>query len=178
MSLWSFLGLADAESIRMVQAELEELKRKQTDQFSAGIAETQDTARRQEELLRSISGTLAENARISQEGLDAVQRQLQSIADAQELGRKLVEQKLNTVSTSLIGIAQTLRTLQKLESGLSGQDYALADITRQINKTVTMLGEAQDSLKELPAVKSYLYELWEAMKLVWVNELLDMAEEE
>lgn len=73
MSLWSFWGLADAKSIHVVQTGLEELRKKQVDQFAAGIAKSQDITQRQGELLRFICGALAENTKISREQLDTIE---------------------------------------------------------------------------------------------------------
>lgn len=43
-------------------------------------------------------------------------------------------------------------------------------------QTLELLAQAQTTLGAIPEMKDYLSMLWEATKLVWVNELLDALE--
>lgn len=62
------------------------------------------------------------------------------------------------------------RSLANDSSGLKEAVLQLADNQKRNAETLSTLDR---TLQELPDVKEYLYQLWDAMKLVWINDLLN-----
>lgn len=81
---------------------------------------------------------------------------------------------------------EMFREEMKMESGAisaaiaSGQTETLQHVetlNSSINRLIELEGKTSESLREtmenLPEIREYLYHLWEAMKLVWVNDLIE-----
>ncbi len=69
-------------------------------------------------------------------------------------------------------IAEILTALQEgQQEAAKARAMELEAILNHCQETTTKLTDTQNVLTELPAIKEYMYSLWEATKLVWINDL-------
>lgn len=71
-------------------------------------------------------------------------------------------------------IAEILTALQEgQQEAAKTHAMELEAILNHCQETTTKLTDTQNVLTELPAIKEYMYSLWEATKLVWINDLIE-----
>ena len=181
MSLWSKLGLADAATVAALRQELQELKTENQRLQQENMQQFQVILQSE---LSQIGQALAQSRQeLSVQGA-AAQRERQVISDAltagQESDRGMMEQLLS-VSEKLSAMKQqTEEQLSSLERQSSDDGISLKEAVRRLadnqTRNAEVLASMAQTVQELPGMKEYLYQLWDAMKLVWINDLLDHCE--
>ena len=181
MSLWSKLGLADAASVVALQQELKELKleneRLQQENIQQWRAFFQSQA-------AEIHQTLVQHQQEVFVQVEKSRQEHQAISAAMAAGQKgnssLLEQLLS-VSSMLSELKSQAEEQQKqlpsLQKSLAADGSELKETILQLEedqkRNTETLSNMHKTLQELPGMKKYLYQLWDAMKLVWINDLLN-----
>jgi len=79
--------------------------------------------------------------------------------------------KLSDLSQDVL---DQLEELSLIRGEVKKQNQELNDSLRRIMENQEMtLKMAEVNKDDLPQIKEYMYHLWEAMKLVWINDLID-----
>lgn len=114
----------------------------------------------QEEILKHI---LSE----SKDAIFAVQEMETTATQEQELAFG----KLRDLSQDVL---DQLEELSLIRREAKKQNQELNDSLKRIMENQEMaLKTAEVNKDDLPQIKEYMYHLWEAMKLVWINDLID-----
>lgn len=167
MSLWSKLGLADAATVAALRQEVQELKAENQRLQQENIQQFQAILQSE---LAQIGHALAQSRQEFFAQGAMAQRERQVISDAltagQETNRGMMEQ--------LLSVSEQLSSLERQSSddGTSLKEAMCRLADNQTRNTEVLASMAQ-TVQELPGMKEYLYQLWDAMKLVWINDLLD-----
>ena len=181
MSLWSKLGLADAASVVALQQELKELKleneRLQQENIQQWRAFFQSQA-------TEIHQTLVQHQQEVFVQVEKSRQEHQAISAAMAAGQKgnssLLEQLLS-VSSMLSELKSQAEEQQKqlllLQKRFAADGSELKETILRLaenqKRNTETLSNMDKTLQELPGMKEYLYHLWDAMKLVWINDLLN-----
>lgn len=181
MSLWSKLGLADAATVAALRQELQELKTENQRLQQENIQQFQVILQSE---LAQIGQALAQaRQEFSAQGA-AAQRKRQVISDAltagQEANRGMMGQLLSVSEMLSAMKQQTEEQLLSLERQSSDDGASMKEAMRRLadnqTRNAEVLASMAQTVQELPGMKEYLYQLWDAMKLVWINDLLDHCE--
>ena len=181
MSLWSKLGLADAESVLALQQELKELKFENEKLQQENLQQLRTSVQSQvaeiQQMLVSHQQELLVQMEKSRQEYQAISA---SMAAGQKWNSGLMEQLLS-VSAMLSELKnqaeeqreQLLSLQRSLANDSSGLKEAVLQLAENQKRNTETLSTLDRTIQELPDVKEYLYQLWDAMKLVWINDLLN-----
>lgn len=181
MSLWSKLGLADAASVAELQQELKELKLENERLQQENLPQWHASFRSQ---ATEIQQRLVQYQQELQVQVEKLRQEHQAISAAMAAGQKgnssLMEQLLS-VSAMLSELKNQAEEQQKqlllLQKRFAADGSELKETILQLaenqKRNTETLSNMDKTLQELPGMKEYLYHLWDAMKLVWINDLLN-----
>lgn len=166
MSFWNKIGLPSFTDVAQLQKEVRQLGNENSSQF-------EQLSLKADAIKKDIS-TLGEQ---NIEQVDSIVRYLETVIRLQEHLNLSMQNQLSQLLDLQNGISEALSKMQKDNSCATTEhtQYMLTllekstHISKQINKT-------QAKLDEITSVKDYMYSLWEAMKLVWVNDLIELQE--
>ena len=158
MSIWSRLGLADAASMAALRQEMDEL-------------------RAENELLRTEQAKQVEKT--IQSGMEDIRQQIARLQQIlmPELSAAAQDRRddralLGELLAGLSRLEEQLGQLLPLKEETTDLRGIVERLSEKQNETIKALANANVAFQSLPEMKAYLYQLWDAMKLVWINDLI------
>lgn len=170
MSLWKKIGLPDQTMVATLQEEICAL-REENRHLMADYARLLTDCIQRESSKSSETVTQKIDAGLEQQ--NELKKQFsvfqQSQSDSYSEARTILGELQKNLKTAIEGTEQADTHVKEFGERL------LAVVDEQ--KTLFESDEIRGKLNEIPEIQKLIFHLWEAMKLVWINDLLDCCHE-
>lgn len=157
----------DTETIRLLSVEL----------GMAALRQEMDELRAENELLRTEQAKQVEKT--IQSGMEDIRQQIARLQQIlmPELSSAAQDRRddralLGELLVGFSRLEEQLGQLLPLKEETTDLRGIVERLSEKQNETIKALANANVAFQSLPEMKVYLYQLWDAMKLVWINDLI------
>ena len=158
---------SDTETIRLLSVEL----------GMAALRQEMDELRAENELLRTEQAKQVEKT--IQSGMEDIRQQIARLQQIlmPELSAAAQDRRddralLGELLVGFSRLEEQLGQLLPLKEETTDLRGIVERLSEKQNETIKALANANVAFQSLPEMKAYLYQLWDAMKLVWINDLI------
>lgn len=179
MSIWNKLGLPSSKDILQLQEEITALK---AENLALHAATVSHITEQETNTQQKVKAHMDKNTTLLQADLTVLRTQSLEQIEQSILLLQALDVQRNSFTKQMTKLNQTHSKMEKLltelqteqQVALEPQVAQLRTLVELCNKTAEGISSTQTTLEDLSPMKEYLYSLWEAMKLVWINDLIDL----